>query len=133
MISLLIVAHANLGECLIQCAAHVLGQRPEQLENLDLSSIQDPDAMLAHTLERLSRLDRGDGVLILTDIYGATPCNIVCKVIQGHRVEAIAGINLPMLLKALNYRDRDMGTLIAKAVSGGQSGIFHIASEPKRA
>ncbi len=130
MIALLIAAHGNLGESLIQCACHVLGQRPERLENLDLSSFDDPADMLAYTQERLEHLDKGKGVLILTDVYGATPCNTVCKVIEGHCVEAVAGVNLPMLLKALTYRDRDMDTLIAKAVSGGQAGIFHIASEP---
>jgi PTS system mannose-specific IIA component len=133
MIALLIVAHANLGESLIQCATHVLGRRPEHLENLDLSTYEDPDVMLAQALDRLASLDQGDGVLILTDVYGATPCNTVCKVVHEHSIEAIAGVNLPMLLKALTYRDQDMETLIDKAVSGGLGGIFHIETEPNRA
>jgi len=126
MIPLLIVAHGNLGDSLIQCASHVLGQRPEQLESLDLSSCDDPGEMLERARAQIARLDQGKGVLILTDIYGATPCNTVCKLIEHEHVEAVAGVNLPMLLKALNYRNKDLALLIAKAVKGGQSGVMYI-------
>ena len=129
MISLLIVAHGNLGESLIQCATYVLGKRPEALENVDLAASEDPDAMLQRARALLAGLDRGEGVLILTDVYGATPCNIVCKLIRPGRVEAIAGVNLPMLLKALTYRDHGMGTLLEKTVEGGQAGIMPIRTD----
>ncbi|HNQ04932.1 MAG TPA: PTS fructose transporter subunit IIA [Thiobacillaceae bacterium] len=129
MISLLIVAHGNLGESLIQCATHVLGQRPEALEHMDLAACEDADSILARAADLLQTLDRGEGVLILTDVYGATPCNTVCKLIQSDRVEAVSGVNLPMLLKALTYRDRDMNTLLHQAVSGGQAGIFHVQAQ----
>ncbi|MDD5389451.1 MAG: PTS fructose transporter subunit IIA [Gallionellaceae bacterium] len=126
MIPLLIVAHGNLGDSLIQCASHVLGQRPEQLESLDLSSSDDPGEMLEQARAQIARLDRGKGVLILTDVYGATPCNTVCKLIQHEHVEAVAGVNLPMLLKALNYRNETLSLLIRKAVQGGQEGVMYI-------
>lgn len=129
MIALLIVAHGNLGDSLIQCAGHVLGKRPDALENLDLSACTDPAEMLDRAQERLAELDQGDGVLILTDVYGATPCNTVCKILRDSQVEAVAGVNLPMLLKALTYRDQGMPLLLEKAVAGGQSGIFNIHSE----
>ena len=129
MISLLIVAHGNLGESLIQCATHVLGKRPEALENLDLAACEDPRAMQDKAQDLLSGLDQGEGVLVLTDVYGATPCNTVCKLVSSGHVEAVAGVNLPMLLKALTYRDQGMNTLLAKAVSGGQAGIFQIHAE----
>ena len=129
MISLLIVAHGNLGESLIQCAAHVLGKRPEALENVDLAASEDPDAMLDQARALLADLDRGEGALILTDVYGATPCNAVCKLVRPGRVEAIAGVNLPMLLKALTYRDQGMSTLLEKAVEGGQAGILPIHTD----
>lgn len=132
MISLLIVAHGNLGDSLIQCATYVLGKRPDALENLDLSSCKDPAEMLERAQSRLDELDQGDGVLILTDVYGATPCNTVCKILRTRNVEAVAGVNLPMLLKALTYRDQGMAALVDKAVAGGQSGIFNIHSEPVR-
>jgi mannose PTS system EIIA component len=129
MIALLIVAHGNLGDCLIQCATHVLGERPKLLENVDLSASEDPANMLTRVRAKLAELDQGEGVLILTDVYGATPCNTVCKVITAQHIEAVAGVNLPMLLKALTYRDQDMPKLIEKAVSGGQAGIFNIHNE----
>ncbi len=130
MIALLIVAHGNLGESLIQCASFVLGARPERLVNLDLSSDSDPEKMLARARRKVAELDNGEGVLILTDVYGATPCNTVCKLIEDGRVEAIVGVNLPMLLKALTYRDQGMATLLERAVAGGQAGIFNIHTEP---
>jgi PTS system ascorbate-specific IIA component len=129
MIALLIVAHGNLGDSLIQCATYVLGKRPEALENLDLSACSDPSEMLVRAQARLDEVDRGEGVLILTDVYGATPCNTVCKLLNTRRVQAIAGVNLPMLLKALTYRDQGMAVLLEKAVAGGRSGIFNITPE----
>lgn len=126
MIPLLIVAHGNLGDSLIQCASFVLGTRPEQLESLDLSACVDPGEILARAREQIARLDRGKGVLILTDVYGATPCNTVCKLIEHAHVEAVAGVNLPMLLKALTYRNEDLDLLIRKAVQGGQGGVMYL-------
>ncbi len=126
MTPLLIVAHGNLGDSLIQCASFVLGQRPEQLESLDLSSCNDPNEMLAQARAQLANLDNGEGVLILTDIYGATPCNTVCQLIEHEQVEAVAGVNLPMLLKVLTYRHEPLAELVRKAVQGGQSGVMYI-------
>jgi PTS system ascorbate-specific IIA component len=129
MISLLIIAHGNLGESLIQCATHILGKRPESLENLDLGDCEDLIAIEEQAQTLLRDLDHGEGVLILTDVYGATPCNMVCRLVAPHQHEAVSGVNLPMLLKALTYRDQGMDALLAKAISGGQAGIFHIPSE----
>ena len=126
MIPMLIVAHGNFGDSLIQCASYVLGQRPEQLESLDLSACDDPGEMLERARAQIARMDQGKGVLILTDVYGATPCNTVCQLIQHEHVEAVAGANLPMLLKALTYRNEDLSQLIRKAVQGGQGGIMYI-------
>jgi PTS system mannose-specific IIA component len=133
MIALLIVAHGNLGESLIQCAVHVLGRQPSLLESLDLSACPDPVEMLARARAQLERMDQGNGVLILTDIYGATPCNTVCKVLLPGRVEAISGVNLPMLLKALTYREAGLAELMDKTIAGGMAGIFQVPSEPGHA
>jgi PTS system ascorbate-specific IIA component len=129
MISLLIVAHGNLGECLIGCATHIQGVRPPALDSLDLTACEDPTVMLSRTEDLIRQLDTGDGVLILTDLYGSTPCNAVCKAIRMDGVQAVAGVNLPMLLKCLTYRDQRMDVLLTKAVSGGQAGIFAVAGE----
>jgi PTS system ascorbate-specific IIA component len=74
-------------------------------------------------------VDSGEGVLLLTDVFGATPSNIAGKLISPGRIEAIAGVNLPMLLRALTYRDKDMQTLITRAVSGGRDGVLYLKPE----
>lgn len=124
MIGLFLITHGSLGESLVQCACHVLNKRPQQIVQLGVSGQDDPlDALpLARDMMRL--VDTGKGVLLLTDIFGATPSNIALKLLQPGRVEGVAGVNLPMLLRALTYRDKDMETLVTKAVSGGRDGVM---------
>jgi PTS system ascorbate-specific IIA component len=127
MIGLLIVAHGSLGESLIQCATYVLGQRPAGLRALDLMAYPDADTMLEVARKHVEELGLGnEGVLVLADIYGATPCNTVCKLLRPGRVEGVAGVNLPMLLKVINYRNEALNLLADRAASGGQAGTFHI-------
>jgi PTS system ascorbate-specific IIA component len=78
----------------------------------------------------VEELDTGDGVLIFADIYGATPSNVACKLLVSGRVEAIAGVNLPMLVRAFTYRDKGLETMVNKAISGGCDGVLHIDSDP---
>ena len=99
MIGILIVAHGTLGESLIHCASHVMGSRPPQLLQVGVGVKDDPISLLPHAQQMIKELDQGQGVLILSDIYGATPCNIVCKLLKPGRVEGIAGVNLPMLVR----------------------------------
>ncbi len=124
MIGLFLITHGSLGESLVQCACHVLNKRPKQIVQLGVSGQDDPlDALpLARDMMRL--VDSGKGVLLLTDIFGATPSNIALKLLQPGRIEGIAGVNLPMLLRALTYRDKDMETLVTKAVAGGRDGVM---------
>lgn len=129
MIGLLIAAHGCLGESLIECAMHVLGHRPEQLEALDLMAYDDPDSMLQAAADQIAHLDNGEGVLVLTDLYGATPCNTICKLLRPGRVEAVTGVNVPMLLKVLTYRREPLRLLADRAAIGGREGAFHIRFE----
>lgn len=129
MIGILIVAHGTLGESLIDCATHVMGTRPPQLEQFGIEKNDDPCAVLPLLENAVQKLDEGDGVLILSDIYGATPCNVVGKVLKPNHVEGIAGVNLPMLVRALTYRNGDLKKLAEKALSGGQEGVFHFTEE----
>ena len=101
MIGLLIVAHGTLGESLIHCASHVMGKRPLYLRQLGVTMHDDPDAILPQGRDLIRFLDQGDGVLVMTDIFGATPANIACRLLEPGRVEGVSGINLPMLVKAL--------------------------------
>ncbi|MCX7169466.1 MAG: PTS fructose transporter subunit IIA [Proteobacteria bacterium] len=126
MIGLFLITHSSLGESLIQCACHVLNRRPQQIVQLGVTAQDDPQDLLPLAREMLKLVDNGKGVLILTDIYGATPSNIALKLLQPERVEGVAGVNLPMLLRALNYREKDMKTLLTKAVSGGRDGVLNM-------
>lgn len=126
MIGLLLITHATYGESLIQCVCHVLNKRPPQIAQLGVSLQDDPLDLLPLARGLLNLVDSGDGVLILTDLYGATPSNIATKLLEPGRIEAVTGVNLPMLLRALTYRDKDMATLISRAVSGGRDGVLNI-------
>lgn len=127
MIGLFLVTHTSYGESLIQCACHVLNKRPPQLVQLGVALQDDPLDLLPQAQQMLNWADSGRGVLVLTDIFGATPSNIAMKLLEPGRVEGVAGVNLPMLLRALTYRDKDMATLVSRAISGGRDGVLNIA------
>lgn len=130
MIGLLVVAHGSLGESLIQCASYVLGKRPTQLRALDLMVFGDAGIMHREAQAVIAELDEGDGVLVLADVYGATPCNTVCRLLSPGRVEVVVGVNVPMLLKTLTYRERaTLEELATRAEHGAQEGIFRLAGE----
>jgi PTS system ascorbate-specific IIA component len=126
MIGLLLITHATYGESLIQCACHVLNRRPPQIAQLGVSPQDDPLDVLPAAEQLLKLVDTGDGVLVLTDVFGATPANIAIKLLRPGRIEGVAGVNLPMLLRALTYREKDMETLITKAVAGGRDGVIEM-------
>lgn len=126
MIGLFLVTHGNYGDALIQCACHVLNQRPPQIMQLGITPQDDPLDVLPLAKSLLELVDTGDGALILTDIYGATPSNIAMKLLQPGRIEGLAGLNLPMLLRALTYRDKDMETLLSRATAGGRDGVLNM-------
>lgn len=126
MIGIFLITHGTLGEALIQCACHVLNKRPPQIAQLGVSAQDDPLDLLPTARQMTTWADSGQGVLVLTDIYGATPSNIATKLLQPGRIEGIAGVNLPMLLRTLTYREKDMNTLIQRAISGGCDGVMHM-------
>ena len=128
MIGILLITHGELGKSLIECAIHVLGDRPKFLESLTIENDCVYENMYMEILEKINLLDQGDGVLILTDIFGATPCNIITKVIKSGKINAIAGVNLSMLIRSISYRHESFDILIAKAIQGAQDGIIHIQS-----
>jgi len=130
MIGILIVAHDTLAESLVRAVTHVLGTRPPQFESFAVTAKDDPLLLLPKAREAIARLDSGDGVVIFSDIFGATPCNLACKLLDPGRVEGLAGVNLPMLVRAFTYRTKGMDTLMKKAVSGGCEGVLHIELGP---
>ena len=130
MIGIMIIAHDTLGEALVRAVTHVLGTRPPQFEAFAVRAADDPAQLLPRARETVARLDTGDGVVIFSDIYGATPCNLACKLLAPGRIEGMAGVNLPMLVRAFTYRTRGMDTMMKKAVSGGCEGVLHIERDP---
>lgn len=126
MIGILLITHGSYGEALVQNACHVLNKRPLQLNQLGVAAQDDPLDLLPLARDMLKLVDAGEGVLLLTDIFGASPSNLALKLLQPGRVEGIAGVNLPMLLRALTYRDKGMEILLTRAVAGGRDGVFNM-------
>lgn len=124
MIGIFLITHGSLGESLVQCACHVLNKRPQQIVQLGVSGQDDPLDALPLARDMLKLVDSGKGVLLLTDIFGATPSNVALKLLQPGRIEGVAGVNLPMLLRALTYREKDLETLVTKAVADGRDGVM---------
>ncbi len=130
MIGILIVCHGSLASSLAAAVTHVLGHRPEQFDTLSVGAKDDPSQMLPKARQLVKDLDTGEGVLVFSDIYGATPCNLASKLLVAGRVEAVAGVNLPMLVRAITYRDRDLDIMIKKAISGGCDGVLRVDVNP---
>ena len=126
MIGILLITHGSFGEALVQNACHVLNKRPVQVNQLGVSAQDDPLDLLPLALQMLELVDNGDGVLILTDIFGASPANLAIKLLEPGRVEGLTGVNLPMLLRALTYREKGMEILLQRARDGGRDGVFNM-------
>jgi PTS system mannose-specific IIA component len=126
MVGILIITHGMLGESLIHSATHVMGGRPTQLAHIGVGMNDDPQGVLPQAVSLLRSLDQGSGVLVLADVYGATPSNIACRLLIPGKVEGVAGVNLPMLVRALTYRNEPLKTVVAKAVSGGIEGVMQM-------
>ena len=129
MIGILIVSHGAFGESLIHSASHVLGKRPLRVRQVGVTIHDDPAAILPQAMELVRQLDEGDGVLVLTDIYGATPSNIAARLLRPGRVEGLAGVNLPMLIRALTYRDQHaLLELRDRALEGATEGVVRMGA-----
>jgi len=126
MIGILIITHGTLGESLVHCASHVLNKRPPRLKQLGVTAQDDPLLLLPQARALVKELDDGSGVLIMTDMYGGTPSNMGEKLLVPGKIEGIAGVSLPMLIRALTYRDKTMDVMVTKAVSGGCEGVLRL-------
>ncbi len=129
MIGILLITHGTFGEALIQNVCHVLNKRPPLIAQLGVAAQDDPLDVLPLAKLLLNEVDGGKGVLVMTDIYGASPANLVLKLLEPGRVEGVAGVSLPMLLRAITYRNKGMETMIAKAISGGRDGVMNMLKD----
>ena len=137
MISLIILAQEDLGKGLLSAIEHVLGTQPSALEIQPIDYHQSQEALAQALGARVRKIDQGDGVLILADIYGSSHTNAACRLLVPGRIELVSGVNLPMLVRVLNYRNLSMDELLRKAQTGGAEGIVRAtpdlrATEGKR-
>ena len=129
MAGILVVAHNALGESLVDCVEHVLGKVPRNLKVLTVLAGDDPQLKLVEGQALIKQLDTGGGVLILADIFGATPSNIARQLCHAENVMGVAGVNLPMLLRTVCSSGNTLPELAEIAVEGGRECIVYIDSE----
>ena len=128
MVGLLIITHNNVGDALFDAAISVLGSCPLPFEILPVSQNCDPEERIQLAQTYIDKLKQTDGVLVVTDMFGSTPSNIASK-LASDNVTIITGVNLPMLIRILNYPDLSLDKLANKAVSGGQTGVFEVKTQ----
>lgn len=126
MIGILLITHGSYGEALVQNACHVLNKRPVQLAQLGIAAQDDPLDLLPLAQNMLRLVDTGDGALVLTDIFGASPANLAMKLLEAGSIEGLSGVNLPMLLRAIVYREKGMEILLQRARDGGRDGVLNM-------
>ncbi len=128
MIGVLVISHGAIGEALLASAAQILGA-PAQAAALGVARSDDPEAVLERARALAARLDSGEGLLVLTDMFGATPCNIAARLLADGRVEGVAGISLPMLVRVLSGRNGSLPGAVQRALSGGAEGVVHMNTD----
>jgi PTS system ascorbate-specific IIA component len=122
-VGILLVSHNNIGTELINTAKQMLSCCPLPTKVLSIEAMDSPEAIRAMLDEDLKGLDQGHGILILTDMFGSTPSNIACAVSDREDIRVVSGLNLPMLIRVLNYPALELDELEHKAISGGQEGV----------
>lgn len=129
MNSILIIAHSPFAHALRQCALHVFPDCEQVIVALDVLPNVSPEETLAAariTLDQQLRAPRSQ-VLVLADVFGATPCNVAQKLVDGVRSRLVAGVNLPMLLRAVTYRHEPLDAQVQRAIAGGTAGVMQVA------
>jgi mannose PTS system EIIA component len=129
MIGVLVVTHGSIGEALLASATQILGQAPQQVATLSVWRQDDPDDLVLRARELLESLDAGDGVLVITDIFGATPGNVVSRLLEDGRIEGVSGASLPMLLRVLTSRNGSLAGAVKRAMTGGADGVVHMNTD----
>ena len=129
MIGVLLVTHGEVGTSLLSSASQIIGEEPPQVATLSVWRHDDPDDLILRARELLDGIDAGDGVLVLTDIFGATPGNVVSRLLEDGHIEGVSGLSLPMLLRVLTSRDGSLAVAVQRALSGGAEGLVHMNTD----
>ncbi len=132
MIGVLLVTHNGLGESLVDCVRHVMGSVPANLKVLSVLANDDPQQKEQEGRALVEQLDQGKGVLILCDVFGATPSNIAQRISEPSRVQGVAGVNLPMLLRVVVCsHEKTLEEMAQRALDGGRDCIVLMNTETK--
>lgn len=126
-IGLITITHHRIGSELLTTATHICGEAPIDHRHLEVRSEYEPADLRVQLADMIRTLDTGEGVLILTDLFGSTPCNIARHAPSGHHVQVVTGVNLPMVLRVFNYAHLELTAIADKAADGGQRGILRRA------
>jgi mannose PTS system EIIA component len=129
MIGVLIVTHGDIGTSLLTSANQILGGVQQQVATLSVWRADEIDDLVLRARELIEGLDAGDGVLVLTDIFGATPGNVVSRLLEDGRIEGVSGASLPMLLRVLTGRNGSLTAAVRRALSGGAEGVVHMNTD----
>lgn len=127
MPGLLIIAHAPLASSLRAVAQHAFPDCARLVEALDIGPGMTPEEAEARAREMLERVRRPEA-LILTDVFGATPCNVAQRLADGTQVKVITGVNVPMLWRSLCYADESLDSVLARALAGATQGVMQVAT-----
>ncbi len=125
--AILIIAHPPLASALRQGVLHVFPEAGSAVTAVDVHAEQSFDEALEMARSTIAALD-AETVLVLTDLFGATPCNVAQKLVDGVSSRLIAGVNLPMLLRAFTYRRESLDTQVARAMAGGTQGVMQVST-----
>ncbi|MDD2814167.1 MAG: PTS sugar transporter subunit IIA [Thiotrichaceae bacterium] len=126
-VGVLLITHDDIGTSLVDSLQKMLGHTlPLPVKVLPIRLDSDPLSFCYHVENLYLTLNQGQGVLVLTDLFGATPCNIASSLINNYRVRVVAGVNFPMLIKIMNYPNADLDTLASRAMSGGCQGVLDV-------
>ena len=126
MNGIFIIAHAPLATALRQCVLHVFPDNPAGVVALDVQPNVQPEETLAQARILFAQMGTSQA-LVLADVFGATPCNVAQKLVDGVNSKLIAGINLPMLLRTVSYRHEPLDALVTRALAGGTQGVMQVA------
>ena len=129
MIGIILITHNGLGNSLVDCVRHVMGSVPPNVKVLSVLADDDPQAKKNEARTLIAQLDTGSGVLLLSDLYGATPCNIARQLYQPGRVEGVSGVNLPMLLRAVCHSRKPLAEVLRESLESGNNCILSINSD----
>lgn len=133
MNAILIISHTPLAHALRECALHVFPECGPDVVAIDVLPDAAPEQTLASARQAIACLferQAVQGVLVLSDLFGATPCNVAQKLVDGVRTRLVTGVNLPMLLRSVSYRHEPLDALVLRAVSGGNQGVMQVAINP---